>query len=662
MSRSLHAAFVQARQGLRARRRRLVLSGIGIALAAAMLSAAVVVSYGLGTGFDRAASAAHLPDLIVRFNGVSADSVARRITALPDIAAYSLRTEVTDTTVSSGGQLRDDAVAEVVNPGRYQGYAVIAGRDLSGRGREVLLEPAFAQAWGVKIGSLFDVGGLGPERVVGFAEAPDNVGFPLAKPRYYISRAQFGADPNPQVNLADIWLRNPAYLNEVLVQARATSFGLQNIQFATRSGVRTLLDQAAGIVIDLLVALSLIALVTAGVMLAASARAEVQRRLGAIGVRRAVGTTRGQVVLAQVVEGLIVAVPAATVGVAAGTLATDAPATRLLTLLNEPGPGWALALPLFGSWLAAVALPVAGAAWPAWRATAGPVVGLLRGADVASRTGASRAGASRPASSRHGLPAAAGLTALGARLVAARRTRLVATALTLGLSTAFVLLMLALASTLSSLETDPGALGKRYQLTAYLPPSAARQVRRIAGVAAVAPRYEDQAADSFSLGETIDVVAYPGNHTEFEAPPLVSGQRLRGPREAEVGLGLADALGLDEGSTLALAFSSGDELRLRVAGIVSSLDHDGRVAYIPARALLSADPNAPSSLAIVLRPRAPTRPPFRRRLRRWAASQPPPPGRPRAACRWSTCCGRFCVRSRSSTGSCVCTRWSRRAP
>ena len=185
--------------------------------------------------------------------------------------------------------------------------------------------------------------------------------------------------------------------------------------------------------------------------------------------------------------------------------------------------------------------------------------------------------------------------------MAARRTRLVATALTLGLSTAFVLLMLALASTLSSLETDPGALGKRYQLTAYLPPSAARQVRRIAGVAAVAPRYEDQAADSFSLGETIDVVAYPGNHTEFEAPPLVSGHRLRGPREAEVGLGLADALGLDEGSTLALAFSSGDELRLRVAGIVSSLDHDGRVAYIPARALLSADPNAPSSLAIVLR-------------------------------------------------------------
>ena len=43
------------------------------------------------------------------------------------------------------------------------------------------------------------------------------------------------------------------------------------------------------------------------------------------------------------------------------------------------------------------------------------------------------------------------------------------------------------------------------------------------------------------------MIAYPGNHTEFEAPPLVSGHRLRGRREAEVGLGLADALGLDVG-------------------------------------------------------------------------------------------------------------------
>ncbi|MFZ0043634.1 MAG: ABC transporter permease, partial [Solirubrobacteraceae bacterium] len=198
----------------------------------------------------------------------------------------------------------------------------------------------------------------------------------------------------------------------------------------------------------------------------------------------------------------------------------------------------------------------------------------------------------------------AGLATLGARLVTARRTRLVTTVITLGLSTAFVLLMLSLASGLSALETDPSALGKRYQLTAVLPPSAASRVRRIAGVEAVAPRYEEQAVDSFSLGETIDVIAYPGDHTVFEAPPLTTGHRLRGSAQAEVGEGLAQALGLAPGQTLALGLSDGHELRLKVSGVISSLDHDGRVAYIPAAALLAADPAAPSELAVRLSPSA----------------------------------------------------------
>jgi putative ABC transport system permease protein len=43
---------------------------------------------------------------------------------------------------------------------------------------------------------------------------------------------------------------------------------------------------------------------------------------------------------------------------------------------------------------------------------------------------------------------------------------------------------------------------------------------------------------------------------------------------------------------------------VKVAGVVSSLDHDGRVAYVPASALLRADPQAPEQLAIRLRPGA----------------------------------------------------------
>jgi ABC-type lipoprotein release transport system permease subunit len=177
---------------------------------------------------------------------------------------------------------------------------------------------------------------------------------------------------------------------------------------------------------------------------------------------------------------------------------------------------------------------------------------------------------------------------------------------TLSICTSFVLLMLALAFELDTLANDPTALGRRYQLTASLPASAAPRVRALPGVSAAAPRYEVSAADAFSLGEITYVIGFRGDQTEFEDPKLVAGERPRGRGEAEVGQGLAQILGLDVGSTLALTVASGRELRLRVSGIVSSVEHEGRVAFVPARALLAAEPNAPEQLAVVVAPGAST--------------------------------------------------------
>ena len=88
-----------------------------------------------------------------------------------------------------------------------------------------------------------------------------------------------------QPNTALLWLNDPSKADVTLTQARAVAFGLGKLQFITRTGVKILLSQAAGIVISLLVAFSLVALVAAGTMLAAGAHAEVQRRL--TGLRRA---------------------------------------------------------------------------------------------------------------------------------------------------------------------------------------------------------------------------------------------------------------------------------------------------------------------------------------------------------------------------------------
>ncbi len=595
----MRALAAQVRRNLSRRWRRAMVTTLGIALAAAMLSAALVLADSLGGGFDRAVRAAGLADVIVRFDPQSYSRVADRIRALPDIAGFATRLEVTDVDIHAGGHGFGHASAEVVGSGR-RGYAIVAGRDVSGRFGEVVIERGLADAWGLDVGSTLLVRGLGPLRVVGLAEAPDDVGFPLGVPRLYISRAaidaRFGAEANPAVSVAELWLRDPRLLDQVLVQARTLSFGLHGVRVITRTGVRVLLDQAAGIVIDLLVALSVFALGTAGVILAASARAEVQRRLQELGVSRAVGASRGHLVAVQLTEAAVVALPGATLGLLAGWLITAGPTERLLTLLNEPPAGSGLILPLLGGWALSVLIPVLAVAVPSWSATGREPVALLRGAGLAGTAAAPGAGGGGP-SRRRRRP---GLALLGARLLGARRGRLVATVVTLGVSAGFVLLLLALASALSALQTDPGALGKRYQLTAALPATAAGRVRAIGGVAAAAPRYELEAADSYSLGETIDVIAYPGDHTEFEAPALLAGHRLHGAGETEVGAGLAAALGLSPGSVLAVALPSGAELRLRVAGIVSSLDHDGRVAYLPAAALLAGEPGAPEVLAVRL--------------------------------------------------------------
>lgn len=543
----MRGIWPEALRGLTQRRGRTLLTATGIALAAAMLATAVVVADSLHTGFARSAARADLPDVIARFDEQPLGRVQPRIRALPGLAAASFGLEVTNVSIAAGGHASRHASVEVIGPGR-RGFAILAGRPLGSRYGEVLIEQGLARAWGLHPGSTLLMQALGAVRVVGVSESPDNVAFPLAVPRVYVSRrtteARFGHEADPEVNTAKLWVRDPGRLDEVLVQARATSYGIHGLRFVTRAGVKILLDEAAGIVIALLVALSVIALLTASVMLASSARAEVQRRLAGLGLRRALGATRAHVTLAQAAEALIVGAPAAAAGVLAGALLARGPTDRLLEVLNEAPPGAALILPLAGCFALTTAIPLVASAWPVWRSGSRPPIALMSGLEL--RASGAKDGRARRLS-RQG-----GTLGLGSRLVTARRVRLFSTLTVLGISVAFILLMLALASELGELANNPAALGRRYQLTAALPASAAPSVAALAGVAAAAPRYEVQALDAYALGETIDLIGYPGDHTVFEAPALASGQRLRGPHEAEVGQGLAEVLGLQVGSTLAV--------------------------------------------------------------------------------------------------------------
>jgi hypothetical protein len=207
---------------------------------------------------------------------------------------------------------------------------------------------------------------------------------------------------------------------------------------------------------------------------------------------------------------------------------------------------------------------VAAATWPAWRAARRPPATILRGGAIMDTPRGVRGG---------------GFAALGARFATAARARWVAAVATVGVCAAIVTLMLALASLLERLRDDPGTVGKRYQLTVQLNGATLEQVRSVPGVADASPRFVTDAADSFRLDKPFRLVAYPGDHTGFEAPPLAAGRRLNGPGEIEVGLGLADALGLRPGSALAAQLPGGEEVRFRVAGVVRALENDGRIAW-----------------------------------------------------------------------------------
>ena len=533
-----------------------------------MLAASLVVGtgatvgYGLATGFERAADQAGLPDVIARFDPEPRETLDERVRALPNLAARSYRFERTNVGLWAKGHHNHRGAMHVVMGGR-RGYLIVDGRDLSGRYGEVVIERGLAREWALAVGDRIDVGRPEARRVVvGISVSPDNVAYPLARAaRVYVPERFAGAD-RPTSRCCGSTTRSKA--DVTLTQARSVSFGLGRLEFVTREGVRVLLSQAAGIVIALLVAFSLVALLAAGTMLAAErarrrpAPARRLRRPAGAGVlpradrcaagdrgggrRAARGSARDRARHAG--GGRPGGRPAR------GAQRAAARAARSL-------------LPLLAALATVVTIVVAAATWPAWRAARRPPVEILRGGAIAPR--AQRA--------------AGGLALLGARFATAARARWVAAVATIGVCAGVVTLMLALASLLERLRDDPGTVGKRYQLTVQLNEASLADVRAVPGVADAGPRYATDAADSFRLDKPFRIVAYPGDHTRFEAPPLAAGRRLRGAGEIEVGLGLADALGLRPGSPLAAQLPDGEEVRFRVAGVVRALENDGRIVW-----------------------------------------------------------------------------------
>jgi hypothetical protein len=395
-----------------------------------------------------------LPDVLATFQPEPRRNVERVVSSLANVRAASYRIQAAHVFLAGGRRrYEDDATVVGVPPGGPRGYAIVSGRDRRSA-REVVIEQGLAREWHLRPGSRMNVGG-DDVRVVGVAVAPDDVAFPLSRgPRVWLGYREAAAVtgmPLGTVNSVVIWLVDPGLVDVTLAQARSASLGVVGLRVTTRAGLQVLIGQAAGIVIALLVAFSLIALVVAGTMLAASANAEVQRRRAGLGLLRALGAPPHTVVASAVVEAVAVALPAGAIGVVAGWAAVVAPLDRLLASLSQLGPGASVAPLLFGALAALVALLASATAWPAWRATRGPAAATLQRGDVVG--------------SARRLPGGGGPAALGLRMAASRPARTIGGTVVLGSAVVVILLILSIATLLLRLDRNPVAVGKRYQLT-----------------------------------------------------------------------------------------------------------------------------------------------------------------------------------------------------
>ena len=616
--------------------------------------AAVTVAYGLATGFDRAAAQADLPDVIVRFRTESRGEIDRIVGALPNVAARSYRLEFTGVGVSGGDGSSEQGRAWRSSSPAGAATRSSTGATSAGRPNEVVIERGVANAWHVGVGDDVQVGRLGSLRVVGIAVAPDNVAFPLASaPRVYVARAWLEREAQRRfgVDQALIWAARPRPRGRAPAAGARHQHGqIQGVRFVTRSGVRVLIDSAAGIVIALLDRLLARRPRRGG----DDARRRPRRPTSSAACRpsacsarsasRARGSPREH------------AWRATRIGRAgrrrwaspSGRSPCAArPATAARGAQRAAAGLGARSLPLAGALLAIVAVVAAAAAWPAWRATGAPAPSRCCAAPRSRRA--------RRLRLRRRLRGARGAPRAGpprARRGEHRRARRAAPPWCCSCS--------ASPRWSRRLRDDPGSVGKRYapdraRCPPIAPPTCAR-----------CPAWPTPRRATWRRAPTPSRSA-----SRSSSSPSPATTRASRTRRSTPGAGCAAATrrrsasasrrrwASASGSTLAVQLPGGGEARFRVVGTVRALDDNGRVAYVRPARVLAADPGAEPADRGQARRAAPTARRSRGGCRRWAPS-PPPSAAPRRAtapssARWPRCCAWW----RSSTRSCACTRWCR---
>lgn len=386
---------------LRRHRSRTLLAVLGVAVSAAMLLCMVMLSTGLRESFRelllsrgfqlRLSPRGTLPfDTEATITGAA--EIERTLRTLPDVVAVS---------PVLGGQIHIPqgermvtSFALGVDPSVQGDYELLSGRDAIANDAMVVND-GFLLATGAEVGDTLDVAaGFNPQfralsgerrlvitglvRFLYLASGQSAVAFRLGTLQEMTDRSR-----GDEVSLFMVRLRDGA---DVEASRRWIQAHVPRVDAISTAEAMEQVDERLSYFRQLGVILAAVSLVVGFLLVTTIVTVSVNERIGEIAVMRAIGVSRVHVVQQILIEGLVISLGGAALGLGLG-LAT----ARYLNAILSSFPGLPAAIDFFlfqprAAWTALgllVAVGIAAGIYPAWRAATLPIARSLHEEAVA---------------------------------------------------------------------------------------------------------------------------------------------------------------------------------------------------------------------------------------------------------------------------------------
>jgi putative ABC transport system permease protein len=390
-----------AAAALRRHRARTLLAVLGVAVAAAMLLDMVMLSTGLRESFRqllvsrgfqlRLSPKGTLPfDTEATVSGAAA--IEAMLRALPDVAVVS---------PVLGGQIHVPRAGRTVtsfalgvHPAAQGDYELLSGRDAL-EPDAMVVNDDFLRSTGAAVGDTLEVAGGYDPQLRAFANERRLVitgrarflylstGQPAAALELRTLQGMTGHVADDAVSLFMVRVRNDARVEAV---RRWIQAHVPRVDAISTSEAMAQVDQRLSYFRQLSIILGAVSLIVGFLLVTTLVTVSVNERVGEIAVMRAIGISRAHVVQQILLEGAVITVGGAVLGLGLGLVTA-----RYLNTILARFPGLPAAIDFFlfqprAAWTALAFLVVAGilaGIYPSWRAAALPIAHTLREEAVA---------------------------------------------------------------------------------------------------------------------------------------------------------------------------------------------------------------------------------------------------------------------------------------